>query len=153
MRLTPSDTRPKSERHMVSGRPSPRYEAVTDGIAVRVVPRFMHDESSPVRGKFFWSYMVEIENQSDQAWTLTHRHWRIVDVAGRQQEVDGEGVVGQTPRLEPGESFRYTSGAPLSAPSGIMSGHYRFENDAGVALHAVIPAFSLDSPYDRAQPS
>lgn len=138
---------------MISGRTPPRYEAITDGIAIRVVPRFMHDESSPVRGQFFWSYTVEIENLSDQVWTLTSRHWLIVDSAGRQQEVDGEGVVGQTPRLEPGESFRYTSGAPLSAPSGMMGGHYTFVADDGAGLIAKIPTFSLDSPYDQAQPS
>ena len=61
--------------------------------------------------------------------------------------------MGQTPRLEPGESFRYSSGAPLAAPSGMMSGTYTFVSDSDEKLLARVPAFSLDSPYDRARPS
>ena len=138
---------------MPRGKPSPSYEAETDGIIVRVVPRFLHDESEPAKARYVWAYTVEIENASEQTWTLTTRHWRIVDALGRAQNVDGEGVVGQTPRLEPGESFRYTSGCPLAAPSGIMGGSYDFVGDDGEALTAKVPTFSLDSPYDRAKPS
>jgi len=138
---------------MVRGKTPPSYEAETDGIIVRVVPRFMHDESEPAKSRYLWSYTVEIENGSDRAWTLTTRHWRIVDALGRTQVVDGEGVVGQTPRLEPGESFRYTSGCPLSAPSGMMAGAYDFEGDDGAQMTARVPTFSLDSPYDQARPS
>lgn len=132
---------------------SPLYEADTNGIVVRVVPRFMHDESDPHTAKYFWSYMVEIENQSDEIWTLTNRHWRIVDMMGRRQDVDGEGVIGQTPTLEPGDVFRYTSGAPLAAPSGVMGGSYDFVSQTGAEMNAQIPTFSLDSPFDRAKPS
>lgn len=138
---------------MVTGRQPPRYEATTDGIAIRVVPRFMHDESSPAQGKFFWSYTVEIENLDEVAWRLERRSWRIVDSAGRKQTVDGEGVIGQTPLIEPGETFKYTSGVPLSAPSGLMDGQYLLVNTAGQELVAQIPTFSLDSPYDKARPS
>ncbi|MEO0465883.1 MAG: Co2+/Mg2+ efflux protein ApaG [Pseudomonadota bacterium] len=132
---------------------SPLYEADTSGIVVRVVPRFMFDESDPHQAKYFWSYMVEIENKSEGAWTLTTRHWRIVDSQGRRQDVDGDGVIGQTPTLEPGDVFRYTSGAPLSAPSGMMGGSYDFVSKTGQELSARIPTFSLDSPYDQAKPS
>ncbi|MEL6567940.1 MAG: Co2+/Mg2+ efflux protein ApaG [Pseudomonadota bacterium] len=138
---------------MSRGKPSPSYEAETDGIIVRVVPRFLHDESEPAKARYVWAYTVEIENASEQTWTLTTRHWRIVDALGRAQNVDGEGVVGQTPRLEPGESFRYTSGCPLAAPSGIMGGSYDFAGDDGAQLTAQVPTFSLDSPYDQARPS
>lgn len=133
--------------------PSPEYEAETDGIVVRVVPRFLHDESEPASSRYVWSYRIEIENQSDTVWTLTHRHWRIVDAAGRRQDVDGEGVVGQTPRIEPGDVFSYTSGAPLTAPSGLMGGSYDLVSDTGEPMRAIIPTFSLDSPYDTARPS
>ncbi|MEM1106380.1 MAG: Co2+/Mg2+ efflux protein ApaG [Pseudomonadota bacterium] len=138
---------------MVKGKPPPSYEAETDGIAVRVVPRFLHDESEPAKARFMWSYTVEIENLSGQAWTLETRHWQIVDAVGRRQRVDGEGVVGQTPRLEPGACFRYTSGVPLSAPSGVMGGSYDFSGDDGGQMTAQVPTFSLDSPYDQARPS
>ena len=120
---------------------------------VRVTPSFLKEESRPASGKYVWSYTVEIENQSDLTWTLTMRHWDIIDSQGRRQIVDGEGVVGQTPRLEPGERFQYTSGAPLSAPSGMMSGMYTFEGDDGGELLARVPTFSLDSPYERSRPS
>ena len=131
----------------------PSYEAVTDGVAVRVQPRFMHDESKPATGQFVWSYTVEIENGTEQTWQLMRRHWQIVDAEGRKQEVEGEGVVGQQPVLKPGEAFKYTSGAPLSAPSGVMGGSYHLLSENDENLTVVIPTFSLDSPYDEAKPS
>jgi len=129
------------------------YEAETDGLIVRVTPQFLDDQSDPVRNRYVWAYTVEIENASARTWTLTNRHWRIVDKQGRTQTVDGEGVVGQQPRLEPGESFEYTSGAPLGAPSGMMGGRYDFVGEDGTSKTASVPTFSLDSPYDRARPS
>ena len=138
----------------MAGRPPPPvYEAETAGVKIRVQPRFLHDESMPASGRYVWSYTVEIENGSDETWTLTMRHWDIVDSQGRRQRVDGEGVVGQTPTLEPGKSFKYSSGAPLSAPSGMMGGSYTFVSDSGDELLARIPTFSLDSPYENARPS
>lgn len=131
----------------------PQYEAVTDGVRIRVRPRFLHDESEPGRSHFMWSYSVEVENDSDRIWTIARRHWQIVDSAGRVQAVDGDGVIGQTPTIGPGERFSYTSGAPLSTPSGLMSGTYDLIGENGEELVAVIPAFSLDSPYDTSRPS
>ena len=133
--------------------PPPQYEALTAGVRIRVRPKFMHDESEPSEGKFIWAYTVDVENETEQTWTIVRRHWHIVDAAGRTQLVEGEGVIGQTPTIEPGERFSYTSGAPLSAPSGIMSGAYDMKSDTGEMLVAVIPAFSLDSPYETALPS
>lgn len=120
---------------------------------IRVKPRFMHDESEPARHKYVWAYTVEVENLSETVWTLVTRHWEIIDAAGRKTIVDGEGVIGQQPVIEPGESFRYTSGAPLATPSGVMGGTYDFEGANGSRLTAEIPLFSLDSPYDTARPS
>jgi ApaG protein len=131
----------------------PQYEAITDGVRIRVRPRFLHDESEPGRGHFMWQYTVEVENGSTQAWTIARRHWRIVDSAGRVQAVDGDGVIGQTPTLGPGERFSYTSGAPLATPSGLMSGTYDLVGENGEEMVAIIPAFSLDSPYDTSRPS
>jgi ApaG protein len=123
------------------------YEATTHDITVKVVPSFLEDDSAPLRDHYFWAYTVEIINESRQRVQLLSRHWRITDSAGRLQEVKGAGVVGEQPVLEPGESFRYTSGAPLRTPSGIMLGWYRMEAADGETFDVVIPPFSLDSPY------
>lgn len=133
--------------------PPPKYEAETSGVIVRVRPKFMYDESEPAKNRYFWSYTIEVENASERTWTLKWRYWNIVDAKGNTQNVDGEGVVGQTPTLQPGESFSYTSGCPLSAPSGVMSGSYDFIDETGAGLNAQIPIFSLDSPYDTSKPS
>ncbi len=138
---------------MATGAPSAIYECETDGIVVRVRPSFLPDESDAAAGRFVWAYHVTIENAGAAAIRIIRRHWRIVDAGGRTQMVDGEGVIGQTPRIEPGESFNYTSGAPLGEPSGIMSGAYDVETDDGRLFAVAIPAFSLDSPYDTARPS
>ena len=129
------------------------YETNTDGIIVRVRPSWLSEESKPSEGRFIWAYQIEIENTASIDWTLRRRHWKIIDANGQIQTVDGDGVVGQMPDLEPGGVFRYTSGVPLTAPSGIMSGHYELENLAGDLMQAKVPTFSLDSPYDRSQPS
>lgn len=123
------------------------YEATTRDISVSVVPSFLEDDSAPLRDHYFWAYMVEITNNGTSRVQLLSRHWRITDAAGRVQEVRGAGVVGEQPLLEPGESFRYTSGAPLRTPSGIMHGWYTMEAEDGETFDVVIPAFSLDSPY------
>jgi len=79
---------------------------------------------------------------------LLRRHWHITDSKGRIQEVRGEGVVGEQPRLCPGEVYEYTSGAPLTTPSGFMVGTYQMVTEEGQTFNVAIPAFSLDSPYD-----
>ena len=129
------------------------YEAETDGIIIRVQPRWLSEESHPAKGRYVWAYKIEIENAASIDWTLRRRHWQIIDANGQIQTVDGDGVVGQMPELEPGGLFRYTSGVPLNAPSGIMSGHYELENLAGELMRAKVPTFSLDSPYEKQQPS
>lgn len=133
--------------------PPPLYEHVTEGVRIRVRPKFMYDESEPAIGRYMWAYTVDVENESERTWTILRRHWRIVDALGRMQAVDGDGVIGQTPTLGPGERFSYTSGAPLSAPSGLMSGSYDLVDEEGGELVARIPLFSLDSPYDTSRPS
>jgi len=125
------------------------YEAVTNGIRVRVQPDYSEQQSTPVDNRYFWTYTVEIRNESGIAVQLRTRHWRITDQQGRLEEVRGRGVVGKTPLLKPGESFSYTSGCPLSTPSGIMVGSYQMIDEKGAAFDVAIPAFSLDSPFAR----
>jgi ApaG protein len=125
------------------------YEAVTKNIRVRVQPEYLEEESAPVDGRYVWAYTVDIINEGSETVQLKTRHWRITDAAGRTEEVRGPGVVGETPVLEPGASFRYTSGCPLTTPSGIMVGSYQMTTEDGGRLDVAIPAFSLDSPHAR----
>ena len=123
------------------------YQAVTRGVRVSVTPRYMESESNPDEDYFFWSYTVDIANESADTVQLRARHWRITDANGHTEEVRGAGVVGQTPVIAPGETFTYTSGCPLSVPSGIMVGSYRMAGPGGAQFDIAIPAFSLDSPF------
>lgn len=125
------------------------YEAVTRGIRIRVTPQFLEQESAPEEGRYLWAYTIDIHNEGSDTVQLRSRHWRITDATGRRQEVEGPGVVGQTPVLAPGASFRYTSGCPLPTPSGIMEGSYQMTSAAGERFNVAIPAFSLDSPHAR----
>ncbi|MGE0768649.1 MAG: Co2+/Mg2+ efflux protein ApaG [Hyphomicrobiaceae bacterium] len=125
------------------------YEAVTSDIRVRVTPRFLEEESTPDESRYFWAYTVEIVNRGRETVQLKTRRWLITDANGRQETVRGPGVVGKTPTLGPGQSFEYTSGCPLTTPSGIMSGSYQMERSDGRMLDVAIPSFSLDSPYAK----
>jgi len=125
------------------------YEAVTRGIRIRVTPQYLEEESAPDEDRYFWAYTVDIINEGSEIVQLRSRHWRITDAEGRTEEVRGPGVVGQTPVLMPGTSFRYTSGCPLETPSGIMVGSYQMTTEAGEFFNVAVPAFSLDSPHAK----
>jgi ApaG protein len=92
---------------------------------------------------------VTIANQSDEAVKLLSRYWHITDGAGRVEEVRGDGVVGEQPELDPGDSYQYMSGCPLSTPSGFMVGSYTMRNSRGELFDIDIPAFSLDLPGNQ----
>jgi ApaG protein len=127
------------------------YSQTTRSIVVTVKPFFLEDQSEPEDSRFVWAYHVRIENRGTEAVQLRHRYWRITDSFGRVQEVRGAGVVGEQPRLRPGEAFEYTSGTPLPTPSGIMAGTYEMETDSGERFDVAVPAFSLDSPHAEAR--
>ncbi len=122
------------------------YRSLTRGIQVTVEPTYLEDESAPAENHYFWAYTVEIVNQGTQVVQLRARHWKITDALGRVEEVRGAGVVGEEPRLEPGERFEYTSGCPLATASGFMIGTYQMEGPDGESFSVDIPAFSLDLP-------
>lgn len=126
---------------------NPVYSKKTGDITVTVSPRFLEDESDPEKNHYVWAYRVTIVNEGRGAVQLRRRYWKITDARGTVQEVEGEGVVGEQPVLQPGGQYEYTSGAPLATPGGIMAGKYRMENSGGDAFTVDIPAFSLDSPY------
>ena len=123
------------------------FEQRTGDVIVRVEPEYLAEQSSPSDGRFIWAYTVEIDNQSADDLRVTGRYWHIADSRGQVQEVRGQGVVGEKPVVRAGEQFRYTSGAPLSAPSGMMSGSYRVEPETGEPYDVDIPVFVLDSPF------
>lgn len=117
--------------------------ATTDGIQVTVESRYLPDQSTPEQRKFAFAYRVRIENHGDLPARLESRHWIIMDGQGEQQEVRGEGVVGEQPRLRPGEGFEYTSGCLLKTPHGSMRGTYEMVRDDGLRFDAVIAPFTL----------
>jgi ApaG protein len=125
------------------------YRAVTRHIEVTVEPNFLPERSSAEKCEFFWSYTIVITNTGEETVQLRTRHWIITDASGRQQEVRGEGVVGEQPVLGPGERFEYTSGVPLSTASGFMTGRYQMVSASGERFEIDVPTFSLDSPHHR----
>ncbi len=126
------------------------YQHETDGIIISVVPRFMEQQSDPQSGHYVWSYSVEIINDGEDIVQLESRFWSIIDANGYKQTVEGSGVVGEQPVLNPGDSYSYVSGCPLGTSSGIMAGHFVMRCDSSRTFKAKIPAFSLDSPYETA---
>jgi ApaG protein len=122
------------------------YIAITRKIAVSVEPAYLEANSSPGSSQYFWAYRVTIENQGQETVQLLNRHWMITNARGDLTEVKGPGVVGEQPVLKPGESYAYTSGAPLNTPSGMMGGSYQMESESGERFDIEIPTFSLDSP-------
>lgn len=143
MRERTSQNGPARRRHA--------YESVTRGIRVSVQPAFIEEQSDPEEDAYLWSYAVTIENSGGETVQLLSRYWHITDAIGRVQEVHGPGVVGAQPVLEPGQRFEYTSGCPLPTPSGAMAGRYQMRTSAGEAFEVEIPAFLLESPYERRQ--
>lgn len=120
-------------------------------ISVMADPIYLEEESSPARDQFVWAYHITIKNTSTEAVRLRRRYWRITESRGVEQEITGDGVLGQEPLLKPGEIFMYTSGALLSSPSGIMEGNYEMEDLQGETFEVAIPPFSLDSPFDKSR--
>ena len=120
--------------------------AVTDGIRVMVKSEYRPDRSAPGPGRYLFTYTVRISNEGEAPARLLSRHWIITDARGQKEEVVGDGVVGQQPRLHAGEAFEYTSYCVLKTPHGSMRGTYRMVRDDGQAFEAEIAPFSLVVP-------
>ncbi|MDO6460264.1 Co2+/Mg2+ efflux protein ApaG [Granulosicoccaceae sp. 1_MG-2023] len=117
-----------------------------DRIEVDVDTHYMESESEPDENRYVFAYTITIRNVGDRPARLLTRHWIITDANGKTQEVRGEGVVGETPHLRPGEGFQYTSGTMLETPMGTMGGSYQMETDEGERFDAQIPEFLLTTP-------
>ena len=138
----------KSDAGFAEGSPDEDYSAVTRGIRVSVRPFYLEDQSQPDERQFVWAYRVRIENCGPEIVQLLRRTWHITDGRGRTQHVQGDGVLGEQPQLDPGEAFEYTSGTPLETPSGFMTGAYHMVSaTSGEPFDVRIPTFSLDSPH------
>ncbi len=123
-----------------------QHVAITAGITVRVAVNFMQEQSRTDAGRWFWVYHIRLENGRDEKVQLRTRHWRISDSRGMVNIVDGEGVVGETPFLEPGQTHDYVSGCELTTRHGAMEGHYTFAHDDGTLFEVAIPYFPLAAP-------
>jgi ApaG protein len=123
--------------------------ATTEGITVRVQPRYAGDQSDPDNGHWVWHYHVRIENGSGLRVQLLDRHWIITDGHGERRDVMGEGVVGEQPFIEPGCAYDYVSGCPLATPMGEMRGAFGMQDRGGRRFEVAIPSFHLLSPASR----
>jgi ApaG protein len=117
------------------------YYEQTQGIGVEVRPEFMAAESQP--GQFVFAYHITITNQGETEVQLLNRHWIITDGHGEVHEVKGPGVVGQQPKLAPGEKHQYSSYCPLKTPTGNMRGSFKMTNSLGAKFSVKIPLFFL----------
>lgn len=116
-------------------------------IQVKVETTYIAEQSIPEQDRFIFAYTITITNRGSIAATLMRRHWTITDADNKVQEIHGDGVVGEQPLIQPGESYRYTSGAMLETPVGCMEGNYDMIADDGVEFDAKIPVFSLSIPH------
>ena len=115
-------------------------------IQVEVETTYIQDQSAPDDNRYVFAYTITITNQGSIAAQLLNRHWIITDANNKVQEVRGEGVIGEQPYLQPGDSFRYTSAAMIETPVGCMQGEYQMIADDGFEFDAEIPAFNLATP-------
>ncbi len=122
------------------------HEATTRDVTVRVSVSYLPEQSEPAHGRWFWAYHIRIENGGAEAVQLLTRHWIITDGRGAEAEVRGEGVVGDQPVIEPGDSYDYVSGCPLQTPTGSMEGSYGMIDSDGEPFDVTIPAFPLLAP-------
>lgn len=128
------------------------FHATTAGISVDVSVTYLAEPSQPDQQHFVWAYRVRVTNGTDAPVQLLSRIWRITDAHGQLRQVEGRGVVGKQPVLEPGAYFEYSSGTVLPTASGFMTGLYRMvRRETGAQFDVAIPLFSLDSPHQNQQ--
>jgi ApaG protein len=121
-------------------------DTTTRGVRVHVQSQFVPEQSDLGKSQFFYAYHVKISNEGTEPVKLLRRHWVITDAFGQKEHVKGDGVVGEQPRLEPGESFEYSSACPLKTPHGAMHGTYQMVTDEGDSFDAQIAPFALARP-------
>ena len=121
----------------------PMSDTTTHGFRVGATAFYLEEESEPEAGEYYFGYRIVILNDGDTSARLVSRHWDIIDGSGQRKEVDGPGVVGETPYFTPGQAFKYTSFTQLSSPWGTMEGRYTMEDDQGQRFEIDIDRFYL----------
>lgn len=121
----------------------PNSETTTEGIRITVSPEYVPSNSNPDRNEFLFKYRIRITNESDDIVTLVKRYWLIINSDGDEEIVEGDGVVGYTPYIMPGQYFEYESFCPLNTNWGTMEGHYVMRKESGGEFNALIDRFYL----------
>jgi len=117
-------------------------------IRVSASPLYKPEQSDPANEKFLWSYEITIENAGEDIIQLLNRYWRITDMTGHIEEVQGLGVIGMQPIIKPGKPFVYTSFCQLQTPQGTMEGHYEMQDLDEKRFKIEIPKFILSAPSE-----
>ncbi len=121
---------------------------ISEGITVSVETFYQPDYSNPANGEYMFAYRITIENNNTYQVKLLRRHWYIYDATGDLREVEGEGVIGVQPIIEPGEKYQYVSGCNLRTEMGKMYGTYSMENiNNNKGFEVSIPAFEMIVPF------
>ena len=111
----------------------------SNNIKILIESKFVPELSNKKDSLFYFSYKVNIHNNSSEKVQLLSRHWDIKDALGRDRVVDGEGVVGQKPIINPGSNFEYQSYCPLKTSFGFMEGFYTMKDEGGEYFKTPIP--------------
>lgn len=120
---------------------------ISEGVKVSVETFYQADYSNPLQSEFMFAYRISLENHNAFPVKLLRRHWHIFDSNGSNREVEGEGVVGIQPTLQPGENYQYVSGCNLRTEMGKMHGTYQMENLHSKQMFKVsIPSFEMIVP-------
>lgn len=131
---------------MAATAPNLGSDATTQGIRVEVQPSFMPEQSRPADREYVFAYRIRVTNLGEAAAQIVSRRWLIVDANGNRHEVEGPGVVGQQPRIEPGQTFEYSSYCPLKTPWGTMEGVLQMRRDDAEGFDAAVARFYLAAP-------
>ena len=121
-------------------------EAITAGIKVQVISKYIPEHSNLDIPQYFFAYWVTITNDSESDIKLLDRYWKITDATGKSHIIDGKGVIGKQPIIKSGASFSYNSFCPLETEFGTMAGHYQIKREDGHFMKIDIPKFQLISP-------
>ncbi|HEX7324743.1 MAG TPA: Co2+/Mg2+ efflux protein ApaG [Rhodanobacteraceae bacterium] len=135
-----------SPRQTIADKPQPPHKPEPHAIEIGVESHFVPDQSRPDANRYVFAYTINLRNLGMLPARLQTRHWVITDANGKIEEVRGEGVVGEQPRLQSGEGYSYTSGAVLETQVGTMRGEYLFHADDGTDFEVPIPEFVLSVP-------
>ncbi len=118
------------------------YKELTHDIEVEVVPIYVPDQTQFIN-QHLYTYNISITNRSEVSCQLLNRHWIIVDGNGQKDEVEGEGVVGEQPVIQPNQTYQYSSYCPLATPTGNMRGTFEFVDDRNSRFFVKVPLFFL----------